>query len=480
VSGAAQASGATFGKTAVGGTSSGTGGFTANAKRCTTFSLGAWGDVSKLTLYTGGAPGFTPSQAVKGVIYATSGGAPTTRKAVSNELTVNAGDAMAWRTLTLPSTVRLAPGTYCLGTLAGPTTGVADFRYDSVPGSWYMNADTYSDGATDPFGTAQTGDLQMSIYATYTPVCDKYASVLGADSNSGTSASPYRTVLKLSNSLAAGQAGCLKPDGTFVEKFSIATGGITLRSDPASANRATIRGRVEIKDVANDVSIDNVVINGDNADLGMEVGIQVFGDRFHLSNSDVTANDSATASSCMILGSSQYGLAYDTLIERNRIHDCGRHSVPFDHAIYMQAPRRAIIRNNYIYDNDGGWALHLYSDADSSTIQNNTIDGNWGGIVFSAQDANSSDLNTAQNNIVSNSYGTGRYNVESWWNQAMPHGNTVTGICVWNGQSGDYDSGQGTAYTVTGSIHADPLYVNRAGKDFRLQSGSPCVGKGVQ
>lgn len=478
----ATAGAATFGKTAVGAQPGVNGGFSANVKRCAKYTLSETGDVSKLTLYTGGAPGFSGTQAIRGVIYATSSGVPTTRLAVSNERVVSATETMAWRDLVLPATVRLAPGTYCLGVHSGTTEGVADYRWDAVAGSWFKNADTYSDGATSTFGTAETGNQQISIYATYTPVsvCSKWASTTGSDTNPGTSTSPYRTVQKLVDNLTSGQTGCLKSGGTFVEKFKITRSGITVRTDPGSSARASIRGRVEVTDLANDVRLENLLIDVRNRDLGLEVGMQIWGDRFRLSNSEVTAYDSVDAGSCILLGSHTYGIANDPVIERNRIHDCGQSWAAHDHGIYLEASRRAIVRNNYIYDNDGGWGLHFYPDADSSTIENNTLDGNRSGITISGENAQASDSNTFTNNIVSNSYA--RYNVESYWSGAVPTGNAFNGVCVWNPAPGftNFDGGRGTAYTVTGEIVADPLYVNRAAKDFRLQAGSPCAGKGVQ
>jgi parallel beta-helix repeat protein len=478
----ANAGAATFGKTTVGASAGPGGGFSANVKRCAKYTLSETGDVSKLTLYTGGAPGFSGTQAIRAVIYATSSGVPTTRLAVSNERVVSATETMAWRDLVLPTTVRLTPGTYCLGVHSGTTEGVADYRWDAVAGSWHKNADTYSDGASSPFGTAETGNQQISVYATYTPVsvCSKWASTTGSDANPGTSASPYRTVQKLVDNITSGQTGCLKTGGTFVQKFKISGSGITLRTDPASSGRASIRGRMEVTDTANDVRVENVFFNVTNRDLGLEVGMQIWGDRFRLVNSEVTASSPADAGSCILLGSHTYGIANDPVIERNRIHDCGTNWPAHDHAIYLEAPRRAIVRNNYIYDNDGGWGLHFYPDADSSTIENNTLDGNWSGITISGEGTRASDGNTLRNNIVSNSYG--RYNVESYWSGAVPTGNAFNGVCVWNPAPGftNFDGGRGTAYTVTGEIVADPLYVNRGAKDFRLQTGSPCAGKGVQ
>jgi hypothetical protein len=47
-----------------------------------------------------------------------------------------------------------------------------------------------------------------------TVTCDRYAATTGSDSAPGTSTAPYRTAQKLTDSLGAGQTGCLVA-GTF-------------------------------------------------------------------------------------------------------------------------------------------------------------------------------------------------------------------------------------------------------------------------
>jgi hypothetical protein len=46
---------------------------------------------------------------------------------------------------------------------------VAGFRYDSVTAARAYNANSYTSGATNPFGSASTDNEQTSLYATYTP-----------------------------------------------------------------------------------------------------------------------------------------------------------------------------------------------------------------------------------------------------------------------------------------------------------------------
>ena len=59
--------------------------------------------------------------------------------------------------------------------------------------------------------------------------------------------------------------------------------------------------------------------------------------------------------------------------------------------------------------------------------------------------------------------------------------------CLWPTNSGSdyYNTNDGIdlsggGFTVTANIKADPLYVDRAAKNFALQPGSPCVGYGPE
>ena len=58
----------------------------------------------------------------------------------------------------------------------------------------------------------------------------------------------------------------------------------------------------------------------------------------------------------------------------------------------------------------------------------------------------------------------------------MGTGNAATDNCVWNGAQGNVAAQVG--FTASANKAVNPLYANRAAKDFQLQSGSPCAGYG--
>jgi hypothetical protein len=164
VSSAPPPSTGTFGKTTVGASSDTA---VANRKRVNRYSVSASVSVTKLTIYLqqGGASG---TQTLEGVIYADSGGSPGALIAVSNQVTFASTNAAAWYDLPFSTPVSLAPGNYWIGFMSGSTSYVIGFRYDSVSGSRLYNANTYSSGPSNPFGSASSDSEQISLYATYT------------------------------------------------------------------------------------------------------------------------------------------------------------------------------------------------------------------------------------------------------------------------------------------------------------------------
>ena len=160
------ASTSTFGNTAIG---AGSDWFSNDRKRVNRYALSANATVSKLSVYLH-PTSYSGTQPIKGVIYADSGGTPVSLLAVSNQLTFASTNAAGWYDLTFPTPPHLAAGNhYWIGVITGSSYGVAGFRYNSVANSRDYNANPYSSGPSNPFGTVTTIDSdQMSLYATYT------------------------------------------------------------------------------------------------------------------------------------------------------------------------------------------------------------------------------------------------------------------------------------------------------------------------
>ncbi|TMK23936.1 MAG: choice-of-anchor D domain-containing protein, partial [Actinobacteria bacterium] len=155
----------TFGKTGVG---AGTDTFLTDRKRVNRYALAAAGSVTKLSIYL--APTATAGQQLlKGLIYADSAGAPGALLAVSEALTFKSTNAAGWYDLVFSAPVKLAAGNYWIGVITGASSYVAGFRYDAVTGARDYNANTYTSGASNPFGTPTIDPEQTSLYATYLP-----------------------------------------------------------------------------------------------------------------------------------------------------------------------------------------------------------------------------------------------------------------------------------------------------------------------
>jgi hypothetical protein len=296
--------------------------------------------------------------------------------------------------------------------------------------------------------------------------CDRFASTNGDDGNRGTAARPFRTVERLVRVLKPGQTGCLR-GGAYYGHIAFSRAGtkrkpIVLRSAPGT--RATIRGRVWVSPEARHVVLQRLSIDGRYT---IEIALQVAGDGFKLLDSEVTTGNQDRSCVLLIDG------VKDVLLQGNRIHDCGVPGKNYhQHGIYIQDARGARIIRNLIYDNKSGWGIHFWTNGDDVLVANNVLDGNRGGITLGGNSTGVSERNTIRNNIITNN-GT-IDGVTSYWGSTPGTGNVVRDNCFWQNQAHNLS---GMGYVASGSKVADPLYVDRSAKNFRLQPGSPCAGK---
>ena len=293
-------------------------------------------------------------------------------------------------------------------------------------------------------------------------------------------AAPGDSVQRLADSLSPGEVGCLRA-GTYDGAVTVASGGepgrpVTLRSYPGEV--ATIVGRLVVQKSANHVTVEQLVLDGQNRDRLPSPTVN--GDHVTFRLNDVTNRHSAI---CFVIGASnidnsvRWGRAQGTLIEGNRIHDCGKlPAANHDHGIYVEGADDTRIEGNWIYDNaDRG--VQLYPDAQRSVVTGNVIDGNGTGVVFSGEGGATSNDNLVAGNVITNS--RLRPNVESWWGgPEVGHGNVLRDNCISGGPRDDGNGGINTAdggFISRDNRAAGPGFVNRAAKDFRLPAGSPCA-----
>jgi nitrous oxidase accessory protein NosD len=242
--------------------------------------------------------------------------------------------------------------------------------------------------------------------------------------------------------------------------------GTTLR--PLGRARVVIDGAIWVLSSAKGARITGLTLTSHDPVYSIPLKIQA--DDVVLSGNDITDVGNI---SCVLVGSDRK--VSGTLIERNRIRRCGR-TGKLGHLIYVTHSQGAVIRNNLLVGNRGGWAVHLYPDADGTLVQGNVIDSNEGGVIFAGDgDGDTSDGNVVRENVITNS--APRWNIEgSWSGGPKGNGNRAEQNCVYSAGAGT-PSGIGflDGFTESGNVVATgPIYVNRHAGDYRLRPGSNC------
>jgi hypothetical protein len=139
----------------------------ANIKRVNEYSVPTAASVPYfgMTLQPTGVGG---AEQVRGVIYADRRGAPGRLVGATLPITIGARTPPKRYFVPVPSLHRMRPGRYWIGVLTGGDSGVAAIRYLPVAGSAPTNANAFSAGPSDPFGSiTSVADTQMALYVDY-------------------------------------------------------------------------------------------------------------------------------------------------------------------------------------------------------------------------------------------------------------------------------------------------------------------------
>jgi hypothetical protein len=283
--------------------------------------------------------------------------------------------------------------------------------------------------------------------------CDRYAA-------------PNRSLRRFVRGLRRGQVGCLRA-GRYRYRgvVKLRSPGTTLR--PLGRAHVTIDGAIWVR--AKGALVTGLTLTSHDPVYSIPVKIQA--DDVSLIGNDITA---ARNTSCVLIGPDR--TVSHTLVARNSIRRCGR-SGKLAHLIYVTHSRGAIIRDNLLVDNLGGWAIHLYPDADGTLIEGNVIDSNEGGVIFAGDGGgDTSDGNVVRENVITHS--DPRWNLEgSWSGGPEGRGNVAERNCLYSaGPGGPSGIGFLMGFEQSGNLVASgPVYVDRRAGNYRLRPGSNCA-----
>ena len=319
--------------------------------------------------------------------------------------------------------------------------------------------------------------------------CALYGSPGGNDASKGTLSAPLKTVPALLARLKAGQTGCLAP-GSY-EGFTTRAGEsrgaqgapVTITStDPQTP--ATISGRVVTMPGANYLTFTHLNFT-DSSTRGPSMTIGSAHTTW--TDDDVTAPHTICFETT---GPGQWGPAEDTLIERDRVHNCGQPfrcatdakpcNVPpnngyFIHGLY-DLGIRTTARNSYFYeDSSKGILLRGGSGA---VIEHNIIDANGSGVIFGDLTPQG---DVVRWNIITNSSGVcGECDLYFgiWTYGSVGAGNSAVKNDVFANGSGNIGPHDGL--TLAENVEVDPRFVNAAKHDYTLELDSPVLGYGPQ
>ena len=316
-----------------------------------------------------------------------------------------------------------------------------------------------------------------------------YVSPTGSDSNPGTAALPFETILRASKVALPGTTIHVAPgvytggfrtvmSGTEAQRISYVSTvkwGAKLVPPMSSQTKSAWDNRGSYVDIVGFEIDGSAVRNGMKWTHGIYNGgsyTVIKNNRVH----SVALDTPCTSAGGAGIGIDSYYRGVQSHVIGNVVHDIGAPGCRFVQGIYISTSGSA--KNNIVH-NIGGAAIQMWHDAHKVIVSNNTVAASRTGIMVGGGDfyhtKGPNDYTNVHNNIVyDNKYGileqgfTGEHN-------------TYRNNLVFQSSEADWRLRNGL--THTGTVSESPQFVKyarRGARDFRLRSTSPAIGKGLE
>jgi parallel beta-helix repeat protein len=357
---------------------------------------------------------------------------------------------------------------------------------DARRGNWTPTTPTTPAAPATPAPAAPTTPT-VTPAAADTSVYHLYVATTGSDSNAGTQAKPFKTITKAAASAKASTTVHVAA-GTYNGNVSTQTSGtasgkIRFVSDTKWGAKIVGTGSEAMwTNNGNYVEINGFDITGPG-----RLGILNYASNTLVANNHIhnlTLSAGCTGDGGAGVVNATYGSTNGDMIG-NVVHDIGKPGgCNGVQGLYSSNTGGKIV-NNVVY-RVSSFGIHLWHAASGTTIANNTVfangsSGMGGGIVIGVGDSPGGVLlNNVKvlNNIVYNNPRGGIQQYCYSGSSCIGTGNVVSNNLVY-GSTTNVGMLKGSA---TGTISADPKFVSYSPTgtgDYRLQSRSPAVNKGI-
>jgi chitodextrinase len=298
-----------------------------------------------------------------------------------------------------------------------------------------------------------------------------YVAPNGANTNAGTIDAPWQTIQKALNTLQPGQKAYVRA-GTYREALTMSRAGtaaapITIEAYPGDQpiiDAELVRRPLVIQSNAGYFRIKGFILDRDCCTSGGH--IDVYGHHIEIIDNEMRNGK----------GKGVYTDESSSFVHiiGNWIHNNSTAGGQQDHGIYLQGDDH-FVANNVIHDHPDGFGIQAYDKGSRYVIVNNTVTNNGHSGIVVGGSGGVSNVTIRNNILANNNY----YGVQM--DSSCPTSNVVIENNVIFGNSSGAVEGGCPSVSVSGTIAANPLFVNpgsSGNRNLRVQSGSPAINAG--